>query len=82
MTLPSMLAGVGRGPELAIEIEFDQLWESSEEEMALARGIPPLGVNGGDVEMVEEEVSNLGWSLNEEDKYAMSSEAQRCFSTL
>lgn len=80
-----MLAGVGRGPELAIEIEFDQLWESSEEEMALARGTIDVlpDVTGEDVGMVEGgEASNLGWSLSEADKYAMSSEAHRCFAIL
>lgn len=63
--LPSRSRG---GPELAIEIEFDQLWEISEEERIAAMG----NTVGG---------NSIKWDLEEEDRLAMATERDRCFQT-
>lgn len=87
-----MTAGGGKGPELAIEIEFEQLWENSEEEMNLAREGRKRELErkrklwedreeGEDISL-EEEVGNDhgGWPLEDQDKLAMKRERERCTS--
>ncbi|KAK4705346.1 CTD kinase subunit gamma, partial [Phenoliferia sp. Uapishka_3] len=69
-----------RGPELAIEIEFDQLWEASEEEMILDGNGAEAKKRGIDeLEVMEEDGGGRGWKLKEEDRVAMRRERKRCF---
>lgn len=60
---------VGGGPEVALELEFVQLWEGMEDEMIRAGG----GKRRRDG--VEEEK----WELGEEDRLAMRRARERCF---
>lgn len=72
-------SAVGGGPELALELEFEQLWETIEEEQKLV-------VLGNDHDDVEGQVGEGGrkrrrvWELSEEEKREMKSERNRCFS--
>lgn len=83
-----VVAGTGgMGPELAIEIEFDQLWDNSQEEMNLI-----LGDHDGETMEVDDDNSGdrvkVGkirrdeWSLSGEDVLAMRRERERCFTFL
>ncbi|BGP36519.1 hypothetical protein JCM10450v2_000416 [Rhodotorula kratochvilovae] len=67
-----------RGPELALEIEFEQLWEAGEEERRAAQGDAPVG------EEAMQEAERPGkrsrpWLLDERDREDMRSERRRCF---
>lgn len=69
-----------RGPELALEIEFEQLWEAGEEDRRAAQG----GVEAIEAEGAEGEALPLGkrrrpWPLDEQDREDMRSERRRCF---
>jgi len=73
-----------RGPELALEIEFEQLWETGEEERRAAQG-------DEDDKEVEEEAAaeedeelvsgkrRRPWALDEQDREEMRTERRRCF---
>lgn len=58
---------IAAGPEVAVEIEFEQLWEASAEERA--RGERERDVDD----------SSGAWELAEEDRVAMRRERDRCF---
>lgn len=67
---------VQRGPELALEIEFEQLWEAGEEERR--------AVQGEEEEVEEGEELAPGkrrrpWALDEQDREEMRTERRRCF---
>ncbi|BGP12577.1 hypothetical protein JCM10213_004836 [Rhodosporidiobolus nylandii] len=66
----------GRGPELALEMEFEQLWEASEEERRVAQGAE-AGKGGVDAERPWKRLKP--WALDEHDKEEMRSERWRCF---
>ncbi|GAA5862545.1 hypothetical protein JCM1840_004221 [Sporobolomyces johnsonii] len=78
-TLPST---AGRGPELALEIEFDQLWEASEEERRLAIG-PEDGESSSSTGAADadgrEPKRRRRWLLAEQERDEMRSERERCF---
>jgi hypothetical protein len=73
----------GTGPELALEIEFDQLWETSQEERKLVLG----DYNDDDSpEPGEVGATSPGgrkrrrvWDLDETERREMRSERERCF---
>lgn len=68
----------GRGPELALEMEFEQLWEANEEERRAAQG-PDSDEDDGDGAL-ERPVKRLKvWPLEEADREEMRSERWRCF---
>ncbi|GAA5834881.1 hypothetical protein JCM11251_002052 [Rhodosporidiobolus azoricus] len=68
----------GRGPELALEMEFEQLWEASEEESRAAQGsLGPEEDGGFDSERPAKR--SRPWLLDEADKEEMRSERWRCF---
>ena len=66
---------------MAIEIEFEQLWEASEDEMVLARGGRGGRAKGEDVEMEEGEQGDMEmgnvWPLDDEDRMAMRREREQ-----
>lgn len=75
------------GPELAIEIEFEQLWEASEEEelrtteenyysRAEKRRKRDVGELDDSMEELEE---YAGWTLTEAEMNVMRKERDRCF---
>ncbi|GAA5859640.1 hypothetical protein JCM8547_006175 [Rhodosporidiobolus lusitaniae] len=66
----------GRGPELALEMEFEQLWEASEEERRAAQGSDEAI---GEVDEGRPAKRLRRWPLEEADKEEMRSERWRCF---
>ncbi|GAA5962986.1 hypothetical protein JCM3765_006739 [Sporobolomyces pararoseus] len=65
----------GGGPELALEIEFEQLWETMQEEQKLVLGDTAndgAGQAGGRKRI-------RVWELSEEERREMRSERVRCF---
>ncbi|KAL8293051.1 hypothetical protein RQP46_000745 [Phenoliferia psychrophenolica] len=72
-----------RGPEVAIEIEFDQLWEASEEERTRAgqrsRSKAVGGKKRSASHLFEDDNGTGKWELAEEDRIAMRRERNRCF---
>lgn len=74
-------AEVGKGPEVALELEFEQLWEAAEEERVGLEG-GGEGEGGGKRRRVGEggEVEVVGrWELSEGDRRAMREQRARCF---
>ncbi|GEM06279.1 C-terminal domain kinase, subunit gamma, CTK3 [Rhodotorula toruloides] len=66
-----------RGPELALEIEFEQLWEANEEERRAVHG----GVED-DLEMADAMrpwKRSRVWVLDEHDRQELRRESLRCF---
>lgn len=78
--------GGGIGPELAIEIEFDQLWENSQEEMILILGddnkIVKDSMGVDDDNAGKRKIEGDEWPLSDEDVLAMRRERERCFTFL
>ncbi|GAA6006562.1 hypothetical protein JCM10207_004974 [Rhodosporidiobolus poonsookiae] len=68
----------GRGPELALEMEFEQLWEASEEERRAVQG-PDADAMDGDVDSARPWMRVRRWELDELDREEMRSERYRCF---
>ncbi|GAA5969244.1 hypothetical protein JCM11641_007523 [Rhodosporidiobolus odoratus] len=67
----------GRGPELALEMEFEQLWEASEEERRAAQG--PAAVEVGQTDPVRPWKRVKRWAMDEADREEMRSERLRAF---
>jgi hypothetical protein len=63
-----------RGPELALEIEFDQLWEASQEEKRLVHGEDEKGV-----EQAGTRKKRKVWDLDPGERQEMRNERERCF---
>ncbi|GAA5838455.1 hypothetical protein JCM9279_003248 [Rhodotorula babjevae] len=69
-----------RGPELALEIEFEQLWEAGEEERRPAQGDEAEnGEPAGEGEEVASGKRRRPWVLDEQDREEMRTERRRCF---
>ncbi|GAA5897315.1 hypothetical protein JCM6882_001856 [Rhodosporidiobolus microsporus] len=68
----------GRGPELALEMEFEQLWEASEEERKAAQGAEGA-VEEGEFDPERPAKRLKPWALDEGDREEMRSERWRCF---
>lgn len=73
VALPAQQVVVGKGAEVALEIEFEQLWEASEEERTRAL---KDSAQVGEKRSREEEG---GWPLGERERRAMRSQRERCF---
>lgn len=74
----SLGAGGPRGPEVALDIEFEQLWEANEEERKLAGFETSTGATrGGEAE--EGERIWKPWPLSPAERATLRSERQRCF---
>ncbi|BGP52727.1 hypothetical protein JCM8202_004360 [Rhodotorula sphaerocarpa] len=69
----SSAAGGARGPELALDIEFEQLWEANEEDRRLA-GLSDQVDGGGDGARIPRP-----WPLSPAEQATLRSERQRCF---
>ena len=78
------------GPELAIEIEFEQLWEASEEEELRSTGDnyhsraeKRRKIESGETELEDGEVpppvAEDEWPLTEAENNVMHKERDRCF---
>lgn len=71
---PAPRAEVAKGPEVALELEFEQLWDAAEEER--------VGGEGGAKRRKGEGGGRQGegrWELEEADRRAMREQAARCF---
>ncbi|GAA5923379.1 uncharacterized protein JCM15063_003627 [Sporobolomyces koalae] len=68
-------ASSGRGPELALQIEFDQLWEQTLEERRLVLGPDDPVDDNEDHGRKRRRI----WDLGEEEKREIKSESDRCF---
>ncbi|GAA6011857.1 hypothetical protein JCM11491_000773 [Sporobolomyces phaffii] len=65
-----------RGPELALEIEFDQLWEATQEERSLVLGaLDEAESEGQGARKRRRKV----WELDPGEQREMRSETERCF---
>lgn len=71
--------GGGGGPELALEIEFDQLWETSKEEQE--RALKLLGTSQEEADGSSEgrRKRRKVWELDEGEKREMRVEREKCF---
>ena len=71
-----------RGPEVAVEIEFEQMWEASADE-CLRMGLRSKSQLGSGkrsaAHMDGSAVDGDPWALVEEDRVAMRRERDRCF---
>ncbi|GJN92259.1 hypothetical protein Rhopal_005289-T1 [Rhodotorula paludigena] len=70
-------APASRGPELALEIEFEQLWEASADERRAALG--PEADAAGETDPARPWKRPRVWALDEQDREDMRSERRRCF---
>ncbi|GAA5834972.1 hypothetical protein JCM3766R1_002057 [Sporobolomyces carnicolor] len=83
---PSAGAPGGTGPELALEIEFDQLWDAMQEEKTLAIGPDEEDETTALSEANRSPTAGEGarkrrrtWALSPEEKKEMRTETERCF---
>ncbi|GAA6031950.1 hypothetical protein JCM8097_003357 [Rhodosporidiobolus ruineniae] len=72
---PPSAAAAARGPELALEMEFEQLWEAAEEERLAAQG--PDEDGAVDPERPAKRLRR--WAIDEAEREEMRSERWRCF---
>ncbi|GAA5960077.1 hypothetical protein JCM8115_004524 [Rhodotorula mucilaginosa] len=74
----SLGAGGPRGPEVALDIEFEQLWEANEEERKLAGFGTSTGTARGRGAEEGERILKP-WPLSAAERATLRSERQRCF---
>lgn len=75
----SLGAGGPRGPEVALDIEFEQLWEANEEERKLAGFGTSTGPARGAGGAEEGERMLKPWPLSPAERATLRSERRRCF---
>ncbi|GAA5873208.1 hypothetical protein JCM3774_000080 [Rhodotorula dairenensis] len=77
-------AGGPRGPEVALDIEFEQLWEANEEERKLAGyGSSTTTAAAAGPDEVDDSDGQIPrpWPLSPAERAALRSERERCFAT-